>query len=178
MSSKPIAAHQVLDRLATRRPAPPLSMEQIRAQVRLRWAATMFTALLLPFSLFVALTRHSWGLVVLSAVVAVLALAGLVALGVAWAASRRSAALADWGMRALEPDEMDEFIELADRHEAIGRIMSDTWLLAWAEKGHSLLGRDLVFLRSVVRDYEQVLSRHPEQAHVPYSTPSAQVSSS
>lgn len=176
MSSKPIAAHQILDRLANRRPSLPLSMDQIRAQVRLRWAATLFTALLLPFSLFVALTQHTLGLVVLGAVVAVLALVGLVGVGVAWAASRRHAALADWGMRALDQDEMDEFIELADRHDAIQKIVNDTWLMAWGEKGYNLLGRDLVFLRTVVTDYEQVLSRHPEQAAVPY--PASQVSPS
>lgn len=158
---------QILDRLANQRPAQPLDLKQVRLQVRLRWAATAFTALLLPFSVFVALTMHTWGWVVLGTVVALLASAGLIALGVAWAASRKNAALADWGMKPLDELEIEEFIELSDRHVPIQKIVSDTWLGAWMEQGQNLLGRDLVFLRRVVTDYELVLSSHPEQARGP-----------
>jgi hypothetical protein len=168
MSFQPITAAQILDRLANQKPAPPLALKNIRAQVRLRWAATAFTALLLPFSLFVAFTMHTWAWVVLCTVVALLASAGLIALGVAWGASRKSASLADWGMKPLSEDEIETFIELVDRHPAIQRVLSDTWMSAWIEQGHSLLGRDLAFLQRNVSEYEVVLARHPEQASHAY----------
>lgn len=164
MPFQPTSVHQVLDRLANQKPAPPRDLNAIRSQVRLRWAATLFTALLLPFSIFVALTMHAWGWVVLGIVVALLATAGLLALGVAWAASRKSGALADWGMKPLTEDEIELFIELSDRHPAIQKVVSDTWLFAWIEQGHNLLGRDLDFLRRNVADYEALLGRYPEQA--------------
>ena len=155
--ARPTTVQQLLDRLEHHPPAPPPDMKVVRAQVRLGWAATLFTAMLLPFSVFVGLTMHTWAWVMLAVVVAILASAGLIALGVAWAASRRSAPLADWGMKPLNETEIDEFIELSDRHPAIKRVMSDTWFGAWIEQGHSLLGRDLVFLRHTVAQYEHLL---------------------
>lgn len=155
--ARPTTVQQLLDRLEHHPPAPPPDLRVVRTQVRLRWAATLFTATLLPFSVFVGLTMHTWAWVMLAVVVGILAGTGLIALGVAWAASRKSAALAHWGMKPLSEEEIEEFIELSDRHPAIKRVMGDTWFGAWIEQGHSLLGRDLAFLRATVAQYEHLL---------------------
>lgn len=170
--ARPATTQQLLDRLERHPPAPPPDLRVVRNQVRLRWAATLFTASLLPFSVFVGVTKHTWAWLMLAGVVGVLASVGLVALGIAWAASRKSAALADWGMKPLSEEGIDEFIELSDRHVAIKRVMSDTWFGAWIEQGHSLLGRDLVFLRATVAQYERLLASEREAAppfHQPQS---------
>lgn len=147
---------QILDRLGQQKPVPS---SVIKAQVRLRWFATGATALLLPCALAMVIYTHSWAWWVPGVAIFALALAGLIALGVAYAANRRHGVQAQWGMAPLSPEEMEEFVNLAAKHAPIEEVVSDAWLEVFVRSHSDLLGRDLVLLRQSVYQYEQALNR-------------------
>lgn len=147
---------QILSRLAHQRPMPT---RVIRAQVRLRWWATGTMALLLPCALAMIVWGHSWAWQVPGVSILAFALAGLIALGVAYAANRREGVEAQWGLAPLTVRQMDEFVSLAARHSAIDQVVSDAWLETFVRAGSDLRGRDLILLRKSVHQYERAIGK-------------------
>jgi hypothetical protein len=160
---QPPTTDQILDRLAHQKPVPE---GVIRAQIRLRWAVTLGLALLLPGSVLLATFSHSWAWRLPAGATATLAMVGLVAIGIGWAANRRQGVDVQWGMAALKETEIEEFVTLAAKHPAIEKVVSDAWLSTWIVSGNHLLGRDLLLLRRCVRQYEAALTR-PHRAGPP-----------
>jgi len=153
---KPPTVAQILDRLRRQKPVPK---SIIQAQIRLRWLATVAIALLLPCALAMMLYTHSWAWAVPGAAIFLLAMAGLIALGVAYAANRREGVQVQWGLSKLTDSELEEFVELAAKYPAIEQVVSDAWLEGFVKAGSHLLGRDLVLLRTSVRHYEHAVLR-------------------
>ena len=160
---RPSTVEQILSRLAHQRPVPT---RVIRAQVRLRWWTTGAIALLLPCALAMIVWGHSWAWQVPGISILAFALAGLIALGVAYAANRREGVEAQWGLAPLTVRQMEEFVNLAARHLAIDQVVSDAWLETFVRAGSDLRGRDLILLRKSVRQYEQAIGEKPVSAPV------------
>lgn len=167
MIRKPLTRQEVLDALRSHRPVPN---GVVHRQLGVRWAATAALGSLLPVGVWVAMTQQREEWVVSGWVLLGLGVLGLLGLFVGWMARRHHGVHSQWGFAPLSELECQEIVEISSIDPAIEQIIDD-WLVRWYDSNSHLRGRDLMFLRRMLRLWERLPPL--ESAGQPLNSPSS-----
>jgi hypothetical protein len=152
MPRKPLTRSDVLAVIRQHQPVPN---GVVHRQMGIRWAATAALASLLPVGVWVATTQHAEEWRVSGWVLLGIGALGLLGLLIAWLARRHHGVHAQWGLAPLSEEECEEIMALAATDRSIEVIVED-WLVRWYDSNSHLRGRDLMFLRRMVKFWKNL----------------------
>ena len=145
----PVSPEHYLDVLKDHHPVPN---SVVKRNVWIRWVATFAAGAVAPVGFYVGMSSQQQLLPISGWVAAVLAGAGLLALGSGWLARHRHGLHGQWGFAPLGPKEITELNAIANADPELGAIV-DLWASRCIESGSNLRGRDLIFLRKKARAF-------------------------
>lgn len=133
----------------------PIPTSQVGMKCALRWATVGALALMLPLGALMAHQgAHPWDYSGSMAVM--LAMLGFWGVGVGWLELRQQGLEKQWGLSPLSSVQCQELQDVVAPYPEL-EVEVDEWLSRWVDTGSQLRGRDLVFLRKCVREWEALL---------------------
>lgn len=158
-----LTKQEIIARLAAHRPVGEVAATR---GITVRWLATFALVTLLPMAVYMARNTHPFLADHAVSLTIGLTIVGLLGVFIAWrAATRRMAAERHWGLATLTKDECVELEEISSKTPEIQQIV-DHWMEVWIRNGTSPRGRDLAFLREMVRCWAEASSQSEVSSQV------------